>query len=352
MSGGCAVRLRIFDPPEWTNFSCDLDSLPSLFYIVRRQSADEGCDRCNRKYLNCSCDCAATAAGGPQVMSYESDRRKISESAATVSAWSGSASHRGSLARDVIQRAHRGQSFCSGRNRLAGSLRGHGCGRHRGHKPWREHGLFCGSEYPGRGADKTKPRFIANSNRLPDPQTGFDSFPPHPRIERDARRFCLPRSSLRNGKSLCPNLVVAGALVTVESRNYRRWRASKEIRTRGRLCATASLPQAGAGRRSVKFLSESSRRWAVHIILITKANWRCKRAPESGPRVWLRMRCTAPCCPAVCSDSSRRKNSRGFLPKMPLIWYGLRCAPARPAFSVRWMNACWRLADTRIPTIP
>ena len=56
--------------------------------------------------------------GCPHVISYESDRRKISESAAAVSAWPGSSSHRGSLARNVIQRAHRGKSDRPSRERF------------------------------------------------------------------------------------------------------------------------------------------------------------------------------------------------------------------------------------------
>src|SRR5580700_9094444 len=100
MSDGCEVRLRIFDPPEWTSSSFDLDTLLSLFYIVTRRSAYARCDSSNRKYLNWrTSHCVGTIAlgcptgnaeifravlsrtgegGCTHVIGYESDRRKIS----------------------------------------------------------------------------------------------------------------------------------------------------------------------------------------------------------------------------------------------------------------------------------
>src|ERR1700733_7533579 len=100
MSGECEVQLQIFGLPEWTSFSLTLDTLLSLFYIVRRRSVAGRCDCSNRKYFG----------GRSDVISYASDRRKISQPSVAITARARASSKRGSLARNIIQRAYRGKS--------------------------------------------------------------------------------------------------------------------------------------------------------------------------------------------------------------------------------------------------
>ena len=67
-------------------------------------------------------------------------------------------------------------------------------------------------------------------------------------------RLHLSRSSLPPGEGLCPGSGPALAVPPAGAACGCRRRAHLEVRSRRRVCASAPLPQAGAGRRGVEFL--------------------------------------------------------------------------------------------------